>query len=258
MTAVLVTASLAPMMREPSPRAEIVSQILSGETGAVEAEQGDWLRIVRSQDQYQGWVHRGYVRVTSPDEAERWREKATHRSQGARLRGQEGEIIALALLARVAPVGDRWQLASGWLGQIADGSVSPEQTMVRETGTNRPLDWAKEHFYGSPYLWGGITPWGVDCSGLVQTTFAARGRSLPRDAADQANCGLPVSLDQIQSGDLVFFSESGQRITHVAFAGDDETLVHSTLACGGFTVESWRPGSRAARLKEQLVLARRI
>jgi hypothetical protein len=60
------------------------------------------------------------------------------------------------------------------------------------------------------------------------------------------------------AGDLLFFSENGTRITHVAFAGEDDTLVHSTLACGGFTIESWKPGSRAALLREQLVAVRRI
>jgi cell wall-associated NlpC family hydrolase len=67
-----------------------------------------------------------------------------------------------------------------------------------------------------------------------------------------------VATDAAEPGDLLFFSESGPRITHVAFAGDDDTLVHSTLSCGGFLVESWKPGSRAAHLREQLVAIRRI
>ena len=258
MNAIIVTAPLAPMMREPSPRAEIVSQIPSGETGLVEEDRGDWLRIVRSEDRYIGWVHRGYLRLSSSREAESWALRATHRSEGVRLRGKQGDLVTLPLLARVVPAGEWWELASGWRGQAEGGSVSTADTLARVAGTKRPLDWAREYFGGSPYLWGGITPWGVDCSGLVQSTFAARGLPLPRDAADQAECGQPVPPDQVEPGDLAFFSESGSRITHVAFAGDDETLVHSTLACGGFIVESWRPGTRAARLKDQLVAARRM
>ena len=122
-----------------------------------------------------------------------------------------------------------------------------------------PERWAVEHFLGSPYQWGGVTPWGVDCSGLVQTTFAARGITLPRDSAQQVGCGAVVSLDSIQPGDLLFFkSESSSAITHVAFAGEADTLVHSTLACGGTLVEPWLPGTRAATLRPRLVAARRL
>jgi cell wall-associated NlpC family hydrolase len=112
---------------------------------------------------------------------------------------------------------------------------------------------------GSPYQWGGVTPWGVDCSGLVQTTFAARGVVLPRDSARQVAHGATVSLDAIRPGDLLFFrSESGGGINHVAFAGEADTLVHSTLACGGTLVEPWLPGTRAATLRQRLVAVRRL
>ena len=116
-----------------------------------------------------------------------------------------------------------------------------------------------ERFAGAPYQWGGVTPWGVDCSGLVQTTFAARGVLLPRDAALQVEHGVPVAVEDIRPGDLLFFrGESTERITHVAFAAEGDGLVHSTLACGGMVAESWRAGTRAAPLRERLVAVRRM
>ena len=112
---------------------------------------------------------------------------------------------------------------------------------------------------GAPYQWGGVTPWGADCSGLVQTTFAARGTVLPRDSSQQVHCGTSIPLTAIQPGDLLFFrSENGSAITHVAFAGEGDTLVHSTLACGGALSEQWLPGHRAASLRERLVAVRRL
>jgi cell wall-associated NlpC family hydrolase len=93
----------------------------------------------------------------------------------------------------------------------------------------------------------------------VQTTFAARGTPLPRDAALQARCGAAVDPDAPQPGDLLFFrGEDGDRITHVAFAAEGDGLIHSTVACGGVLQEPWRPGSRAAVLRERLVAARRL
>jgi cell wall-associated NlpC family hydrolase len=94
---------------------------------------------------------------------------------------------------------------------------------------------------------------------VVQTTFLARGLTLPRDSSDQAGCGTPVALDGVRPGDLLFFREgSGARVTHVAFAGEADTLVHSTIACGGMVQEPWLPGSRAASLRERLVAVRRL
>jgi gamma-D-glutamyl-L-lysine dipeptidyl-peptidase len=138
-------------------------------------------------------------------------------------------------------------------------SIVHAEQVVANARAQPPERWAFEYFAGTPYQWGGVTPWGVDCSGLVQTTFAARGIALPRDSAQQANQGASVPLDGIRPGDLLFFrGESTSRITHVAFSGDGDTLVQSTLACGGTLVEPWHPGTRAATLRERLVAVRRL
>jgi cell wall-associated NlpC family hydrolase len=258
MSEIVVTAAIAPMMADPSPRAELVSQMVMGYTGRVEEERDTWLRVTAESDGYPGWIHRGYVRLLSSEEAASWRERANFLSDGAMLENASRRWISLPLLARAAASADQWELASGWRGRLAAGSVLSAQAMTRSARGTRPIDWATAHFSGTPYLWGGVTPWGVDCSGLVQTTFAARGQVLPRDSREQAKCGSAVAPAAIEPGDLLFFSESGSRITHVAFAGEGETLVHSTLACGGFIVESWQPGSRASRLREQLVAVRRL
>ncbi|HEU5303815.1 MAG TPA: NlpC/P60 family protein [Gemmatimonadales bacterium] len=93
----------------------------------------------------------------------------------------------------------------------------------------------------------------------MQTTFAARGVTLPRDSSQQAAYGRAVPLEAMQPGDLLFFrGESGSGVTHVAFAGEADTLVHSALACGGMLVEPWLPGTRAATLRERLVAVRRL
>jgi len=108
------------------------------------------------------------------------------------------------------------------------------------------------------YLWGGTLGPDLDCSGLVQTTFLARGITLPRDAAQQAERGESVEPRDQRPGDLLFFSEHGDGISHVAIAAGGDTLVHSTLACGGLVREAWGPGTRAMVLRTQLVAVRRL
>jgi cell wall-associated NlpC family hydrolase len=258
MNEAIVTSALAPLMKEPSPRAELVSQMVTGETATVVEDRQPWFKVKRAFDGYEGWVNRGYLKLVSPGDANRWRQRAGFLAEAAELEDLQGRKISLPLLSRLASHNEEWELASGFHGRMVAGAIYPAEALARSVQATRPLDWARSHFSGSSYLWGGITPWGVDCSGLIQTTFAARGRILPRDSHDQATLGEAVDPEAAAPGDLLFFGENGTRITHVAFAGEDDTLVHSTLACGGFTVESWKPGSRAAMLRDQLVAVRRI
>lgn len=257
MTEVIITSALAPLMKEPSPRAELVSQLVTGETGTVLENRESWLRVRREFDGYEGWINRGYLKAVGAPDAAAWRARSGFLAEEAVLETLDGRRIQLPLLARLAS-SDEWELSSGLRGRLVAGSAQPAEALARSARAGRAVEWACARFAGSAYLWGGLTPWGVDCSGLIQTTFAARGHVLPRDSHEQASHGIPVPADAIEPGDLLFFSESGSRITHVAFAGEDDTLVHSTLACGGFTIESWNPGSRAAHLREQLVAVRRI
>lgn len=95
---------------------------------------------------------------------------------------------------------------------------------------------AREAFVGTPYIWGGITPWGADCSGFAQTVFAVHGIALPRDSSQQALIG--VDADGRAAGDLLFFSEREDgRITHVAISLGPDEFAHVALGRGGHAVE---------------------
>jgi hypothetical protein len=256
--AAIARSTIAPLFVEPSLRVEQVSQLVLGETAAVLEQQGEWRRLRSRHDGYEGWAHAGYLLQVEDDEAEQWRSEATGWSLGATIKIGETRL-ALPLRAQVAVEGDTIRLPDGRRGRKVEGSVPVAAVAIATARGKAPERWALEHFSGASYQWGGVTPWGVDCSGLVQTTFAARGITLPRDSSQQVACGAGISVDTPRPGDLLFFrGETTPAITHVAFAGEADGLVHSTVSCGGVLAESWLPGTRAAPLRERLVAVRRM
>ena len=92
-----------------------------------------------------------------------------------------------------------------------------------------PVDYART-FAGTPYLWGGMTASGIDCSGLVHMSFRATGRLVPRDADQQEDAG--VSVDEPQPGDLITYGDHGSRADHVAFWVGEGRILHSTQRDG--------------------------
>ena len=257
MSAVIARAAVAPLHAEPSLRSEQVSQLVLGETAEVLDVDGAWLRVRTAADAYEGWLHRGYALECDAGAAARWRTEADGWSEGAEVDTPAGRR-RLPVRARAVLEHGRVRLPDGTSGSLVQGHILPMAEVARAASAVPAERWAAAAFAGVRYEWGGVTDFGVDCSGLVQTTFAARGVSLPRDSSAQARAGAEVAFEGVRPGDLLFFSENGRSVSHVAFAAEGDCLVHSTVACGGVVTEPWTAGHRAAVLRAQFVGARRI
>lgn len=255
---VICAATIAPLQAEPSLRSEQVSQLLYGRVADVLASQGEWRRIKNRFDHYEGWVHLGYLREVEENLADEWERAATGWSEGAVAEIRD-RLIRIPLGGRVQVDGAGGiVMPGGRKGKLLSGRVAPADVIAKEARAMPIEKWLIKFFAGAPYQWGGVTPWGVDCSGLVQIAFAARGIALPRDSFLQADVGEPVTRETARSGDLLFFSENGRSITHVAVVGPGDTLIHSTLSAGGFLQEPWTDGTRAAYLQNIFVNGRRL
>ena len=243
-----VIAAVAPLLGEPRAAASQTSQYLNGARLAVVETRGDWFRV-RGPDEYEGWMHRGYL-------------VDTEEAPGA------DDRVALGCLVR-SVTGRTRALPLGAVLDPDEEVVSGEAVPRGELSTWFPAECAaiaasaQRFFEGTSYLWGGVTPWGADCSGLVQSVFALHGVPLPRDAGDQARCGVEIPADagSLRPADLLFFSDREDgRITHVAIALGEGRMVHLALGRGGYAVETLGgPGDEyVVALRARVRWARRV
>src|SRR6266566_2289720 len=212
--AAVVTAAVAPLVREPRVNADRVSEAVHGETLEVLERRSDtWLRV-RAGDGYLAWVHPGYVSLGTTAWAEDWVGRATVRSLGADLRC-EGARFRLAVGARAAPQrGGRVETADGRVWDVAAGVLRPEIEL------------------------------------LVQATYAARGVTLPRDSDLLSGAGRDVPLEATgggyEAGDVLCFAD-GRRISHVALWAGAGRIVHSALSRGGVVADNLLADTPAMR-----------
>jgi cell wall-associated NlpC family hydrolase len=132
----------------------------------------------------------------------------------------------------------------GWIR--ADDLGGREDEKWLQTRANDPVEWARELIGKTPYEWGGMTPAGIDCSGLVHMGFRATGRLVPRDADEQEDAGTPV--EEPRAGDLITYGDPGKPADHVAFWIGEGKILHSTSREGANgVVEEVEPDELRAR-----------
>lgn len=248
----IVVAAVAPLHAEPKVSSTQISQHLAGAGLMVLEDLGDWLRV-RGVDGYEGWMHQGYLaRLHTP--LPQGRTNPPRVSLGATIRDRVGTRRDLPLGATLAPD-----------DVVESGEVaSAEELAARFPTTAQAIaQTAERYFVGASYQWGGVTPWGADCSGFVQAIYALHGVTLPRDAWQQALEGSDAGRDMMRlaPADLMFFSDRPDRhVTHVGLALGDNRMAHVALGRGGFALERLDATDDpfVKGLRERFLFAKRI
>ena len=223
----LIRAALVPVRSEPNVRAEQTSQELLGAVVRVLERSADWARV-SGEDGYEGWVQEGGLIFCPAQVAEAWWDDAGGRpalSLDAALADDAGRVIVrLPWGARVAVAGGLVRLPDRRQGHLLEGRLVDWSGRAREYPAEAAAVVATaQGWLGVPYLWGGRTRWGTDCSGFVQAVHRLHGFMLPRDSYQQAEIGARVDADRgleaCRPGDLLFFhARDSDRIVHVALA----------------------------------------
>ena len=248
----IVRTPLAPVFAEPRVASAQISQLVAGRCLDLLERRDDWYRI-RGPDEYEGWLHRGYL-SPAPGGGSQQSVHLDRVSLGCVTTNGDGGRRAMPLGSLLSP---EERVKSGEAIGIADRVTR----FPSEAGAITRS--AQLFFEGTSYLWGGVTPWGADCSGLVQTVFWLHGIQLRRDAWQQAEQGEHGDRDPLaaRAADLLFFSDRVDRsISHVAIALGNQRLVHLALGRGGYAVDnlSDERDPYVAKLRERFVHARRV
>ena len=267
--AALVRAALAPVHAAAEIRSTQITQYVLGHRLELLSRSERWWRV-RGEDGYVGWVHEGYLQVGSAEWARQWElgvEGEPVVSLGTDLLDDEERVFARApwgaRLIRDQP--RRLRLPDGRRGSLReDGQIiAADRLSDRFPPRGESITRTARLWWGTPYVWGGVTPMGVDCSGLVQSVFWMHGIALPRDSVMQARTGAPLELEELatlRAGDLLFFSDRKDRIvTHVAISLGGPDIIHCALSNGG--VEFNKVGGELEleqRLADELVALRRV
>lgn len=245
-TKALVTISVANIRSNPKHSAELATQALMGTPLNVLKEEDGWF-LVQTPDGYLSWVDRAGIHLMTEAELEHWY--------------REPKVVFTALIGYVWKSEDRTEMVSdlvagdiltiqeeskdqlkitlpdgrkGWIS--AKEAQDWESWIASRNTTPEALISTAKQMLGTPYLWGGTSIKGVDCSGFTKTIFYLNGQIIPRDASQQINEGELVDADKnwdkLQVGDLLFFGEKGtpdkkERVVHVGMWIGNGEFIHS-------------------------------
>ena len=215
--------SIVPLRLEPSDASEMVSQILFGEHFKVLEKRKKWSKIRLQFDKYEGYIdNKQYEKITENTYQELSTEKK-HLSADLInfITDTQNNLITI-------PIGSSLPFFNGENIKINTTPFSYNGNVYSEKLPKEELLKKAFLLLNTPYLWGGKTPFGIDCSGFTQLIYKLCGYHLLRDAKQQATQGDSLSfIEESEPGDLAFFDNAEGDITHVGIIMKDYYIIHA-------------------------------
>jgi hypothetical protein len=214
--------AIIPLRFEPSDRSEIVSQVLFGEHFEILEQLKQWSRIKMQYDDYEGWVDSKQYQLISESSFNQLSEDAII------LNADLIEYITAPnnILIPI-PLGSSVSFLN--YNEINTSNFVFEGTKISGIKPKEGLINTAFLYLNAPYLWGGKTPFGIDCSGFTQMVYKLNGYKLLRDASQQARQGEALSfIEESEPGDLAFFDNDEGNIIHVGIIMEDNYIIHAS------------------------------
>ncbi len=217
--------SVIPMRREPSHRSEMVSQLLFGEYVTMGEEQSDFVFVRCEYDGYEGWVQA--TQLTCVDEKQVYKTN----SYTSNFTTLVTKNTTLLYVPYASPVYKQAGYSFSIGNEKMDYLLQPQQTweVEKNSVSLQLLEAIYQPYIHVPYLWGGKSVFGIDCSGFAQQVFKLLGVKLLRDAYMQAEQGFLVNgIAEARLGDLAFFCNEAGRVTHVGIVLEAGKIIHAS------------------------------
>lgn len=218
--------SAVPVREKPSDRSQMVNQLLFGETIKIIDSMKSWHLIESCGNNYEGWVDS--VQISMIDETifnKLKNEENPAYLANPYLKVSHHEVSVLLSVGSRLPFFDKNEFKIGDTPFKFD--ITPE--IYQGKKSNKELISLAKSYLGVPYLWGGRSYFGIDCSGFVEVVFRSCGYQLPRDSSEQAQQGKSIGfIHEAEAGDLAFFDNEEEQIVHVGILLNNSKIIHAS------------------------------
>jgi cell wall-associated NlpC family hydrolase len=209
--------TVIPVRADHKDQSEIVTQLVFGEVAELLEKHNQWRKIKIAHDGYEGWIDQKQIIKIKEEEFDFWsKNKQRQTAYLAKWSTKQGVFTSL----RGANVPNN--------SKFIVGGMTFEQLTAYDHFVEKDISSIALSYLNAPYLWGGKTQFGIDCSGFTQTVYRFFGVELPRDAYQQAELGSAIGFEERKIGDIAYFHNADQKIIHVGILLEDDKFIHAS------------------------------
>jgi cell wall-associated NlpC family hydrolase len=214
--------SIVPMRNEAADQAEMVNQILFGEHFKVLETRKKWSRIRLAHDSYEGWIcNKQWIEIEEDNYKQLDKDVSTITTDILDIISKD--FHQPIVIGSILPSFKSGHAIFNTEMYQFDGLITPGFTQKEKLIENALI------YLNAPYLWGGRSPLGIDCSGFTQMVYRLQGIDLPRDAYQQAEIGTTLSfIEESEPGDLAFFDDNEGKVIHVGIIMENNHIIHAS------------------------------